>query len=124
MTRPISNAAVLLLLALAGCEPDSAERPLATALPKEVCDQAQQALSGATRTGGVVLTSPIEALIAHEAWLQMPTDSRDALAQAMGISATCAGGTPKLQQEVVIRSETGIVLTRRVVETSASMPGL
>ena len=114
----------VILASLSGCEPQPEEAPVAVALPKEVCDQAQEALKGASQTGGVVLSSPVEGMIAHEVWLRMSPESRDGLAQAMGIAATCGEGAPRLQQEVVIRSETGMVLTRRFVETSATMPGL
>lgn len=115
---------VVMLVLLSACEAEAPQRPVAKALPKSVCDQAQKAISGVTESGALILTSPVEGMIAHEAWLQMPQGSRDALAQAMGRSATCSEGRPRLEQEVVIRSETGMVLTRRVVNTSLSMDGL
>jgi hypothetical protein len=114
----------MLLLALAGCRPAPLPPEEAIALPRSVCDQAQQAMGAATKTGGLVLSSPVEGMIAHEIWLRMPPESREGLAQAMGVAATCAEAAPRLNQEVVIRSEEGMVLTRRVVETSSSMPGL
>jgi hypothetical protein len=115
--------ALAILVALCGCEPDVPQRPVASALPKKVCDEAREAMTGATKTGGLILDSPVEGIIAHEAWLPMPEDHRDALTRTMGIAATCAEGIPRLEQEVVIRSETGMVLTRRVVQTSFSFPG-
>jgi hypothetical protein len=108
--------------ALTGCEPEPPQR-VASALPRQICDQAQEAVAGATKTGALILKSPVEGVVAHEAWLPMREPDRDGLTRAMGVAATCAEGTPRLQQEVVIRSETGLVLTRRIVETSVSLPG-
>jgi hypothetical protein len=52
----------------------------------------------------------------------MPEAQREGLTRAMAIAAVCSEGTPKLDQEIVIRSETGMVLTRRIVQTSFSLP--
>lgn len=116
-------AALTAIVCLVGCELDSREeRPAATALPKKICDDAKAAVNEATKGGAVILNSPVEAVISQEAWLPLPEAQRDGLTRAMGIAATCAGGTPRHEQEVVIRSETGTVLTRRVIETSFSLP--
>jgi hypothetical protein len=113
---------LVILAALAACEPEPEPR-IAAALPKSVCDEAQAAMKEATKTGAMLLNNPLEGMIAQEAWLQMPESHRDSLTRTMGLAATCAGGTPQLQQEVMIRSETGTILTRRIIETSYSMPG-
>ncbi len=111
-------AAIVLL---AACEPAPEPRPPATALPKKICDDAEAAVKEATKTGALILNSPVEAMIAQASWLPLPEDQRDGLTRAMGIAATCAG-EPRHEQEVVIRSETGTILTRRIVETSFSLP--
>ncbi len=114
--------ALPILGLLAGCEPEPPEpRPPATALPKKICDDAQAAMKEATKSGALILNSPVEAMISQEAWLPLPEAQRDGLTRAMGVAATCAGG-PQHQQEVVIRSETGTILTRRTIETSFSFP--
>jgi hypothetical protein len=111
-----------ILIVLPACEPEPAPPRVASALPGKVCADARAAVKAAAESNALILNSPVEAMIMHEAWLGMPQAHRDALAQAMGIAATCAEGRPRLEQEVVIRSDTGIVLSRRVVETSFSLP--
>ena len=119
--RGISLIGALALLT--ACDPVAPPKPVATALPAQVCKEAQAAVAEATKSSAIVLSTPLEATMAHESWLPMPEAQRDGLTRAIGIAATCAEGTPKLEQEVVIRSETGMILTRRVVATSFSMPG-
>jgi hypothetical protein len=116
-------AVFAILLLLPACEAEPQQRPAPTALPKKICDDAQAAVDQATKSGALVLTSPVEAMIAQESWLPIPEAQRDGLTRAMGIVATCKGGAPKHEQEVVIRNETGMILTRRIIPTSFSMPG-
>jgi hypothetical protein len=115
-------ALVATIALLAGCD-QAAPPKVATALPKKVCEDAQAAVTQATKSGAVVVNSPVEVMIAQESWLPMPEAQRDGLTRALGIAATCAGGVPKLEQEVVVRSDTGMVLTRRIIQTSFSPLG-
>jgi hypothetical protein len=108
---------------VAGCDRTAAPPPAAAALPDSVCKDAQAAVQAVTANGAVLLTSSVEASLAHESWLAMPEEQRASLTRAMGLAATCSSGLPKLEQEVTIRSETGQVLTRRTVETSLSITG-
>jgi hypothetical protein len=84
--------------------------------------EAQTAVTQATKGNAIILSSPVEAMIAQESWLPMPEAQRDGLTRAMAIAAVCAEGIPKHEQEIVIRSESGMVLTRRTVQTSFSLP--
>jgi hypothetical protein len=111
-----------LIAVLASCQGD-VPKPEAAPLPQSMCDEAEAAVKQLTQSGAVILSSPLEAAMAQESWLALPEDQRESLTRAMGMAATCAGGVPKLEQEVTIRSETGMVLTRRVVRTSVSLPG-
>jgi hypothetical protein len=79
-------------------------------------------LQEAIKGNAIILSSPVEATIAQETWLPISEAQRDGLTRAMAIAAVCAEGTPKLEQEIVIRSETGMILTRRIVQTSFSLP--
>ena len=117
-------APIAALALLAGCEPEAPRQAVAAPLPEQVCSDARESNAQATKTGALILNNPLEAVLAHESWLAMPEAHRDGLTRAMGIAATCAAGSPQLQQEVVVRSETGIVLTRRIVQTSSSLPTL
>ena len=109
-----------MIVAIAACHPEPTPRA-ATPIPAEICDDAQAAVGQLTEAGALFLETPTEGVIAQEAWLSMPAEPRDGIIRAVGIAATCAEGTAKLQQEVTIRSETGMVLTRRIVETSFSL---
>jgi len=119
----LNRLAVFLgcVLTSTACHPEPASR-IATPIPKEICDQAQAAVEKLTEAGALILRSPTEGMIAQEAWLHIPEAPRDGLIRAVGIAATCAEGMPTLEQEVTIRSETGVVLSRRIVETSFSLP--
>jgi hypothetical protein len=51
----------------------------------------------------------------------MPEAQSEGLTRAMAVAAVCGDGMPKLEQEVVIQSETGMLFTR-IVRTSFSSP--
>ena len=110
-----------VIAAFTACHPEPTPRA-ATPIPAEICDEAQAAVAELTEAGALFLNSPTEGVIAQEVWLRTPSAPRDGIIRAVGIAATCAKGTAKLQQEVTIRSETGMILTRRIVETSFSLP--
>jgi hypothetical protein len=118
------KVAILIATAvlLAGCGETEVPKPEASMVPAQTCREAQVAVSKATEGNAILLSSPIEATIAYESWLPMPEAQREGLTRAMAIAAVCSEGTPKLDQEIVIRSETGMVLTRRIVQTSFSLP--
>jgi hypothetical protein len=93
---------------------------MAERLPTEVCTKAKEAVDRVVSAGGMVLNTPTDGVMPQEAWLQMSPAGRNAMLTAMALAATCAG-EPRLEQEVVVHSETGQVLARRTVQTSYSV---
>lgn len=90
--------------------------PVAVA-PKSVRDQAQQAFNATIRLEEVWFSRAVRRMIASEVWLKIAPQNRSSLAQTVGITAPRARGAAKLEQEVAIRSETGMTLTRPIVAT-------
>jgi hypothetical protein len=107
---------------LAGCGLTEAPAPEASMIPAQTCREAQAAVSEATKGSAILLSSPVEAAVAYDAWPPMPEAQREGLTRAMASAAICSVGRPKLDQVIVIRSEPGMVLTRRIVQTSFSLP--
>lgn len=89
--------------------------------PPQLCSQSRDALAQLEKRAALMRKGPDEVAIAQEIWLQMPEPNRAAIAQAIAIDAVCTSKQPAREREVVIRSETGGVLTRRIIETSFEM---
>lgn len=113
--------ALFSLAALASCDSveEAAPVKMAEPLPAAVCKQATEAVRQVSDTGVLMLSNPTEGVIALEYWLPLKRSHKDSLLTAIGLAATCAG-EPRLEQEVTLRSETGTVLARQVVQTSYS----
>jgi hypothetical protein len=112
------NAVLLAALLAAACHPAPAPpEPLGGPVPKQVCDEVKKALDAISSQGGVDYKDDGQATIEQAAWLAMGEDQRDAVAHALGFHASCAAGLQKEDQEVVVKSEAGIVLMRRLVDT-------
>jgi hypothetical protein len=129
MTRSAwAGAAALILSALAGCgqQPSSEANDSAglMPLPEKVCNDARQGLEKIGKSGGLEYSDKGEATIGEDAWLRLPENAREQIAQLLAFHAACAAEQPPREQSVVIRSEFGRVLTQRVVETGADLSGL
>lgn len=118
-----SGTTALLCLVLSACfEAPTAQRKAAR-LPDQVCKQARQAIEKLGE-GAFQLTKPGEAVMPDQAWLELPPEARDQLAQLIGYDAACRASEPSLEQTVVIRSEVGRVITERTVETNPDLSTL
>ena len=111
----------LAALALTGCgEAEQPPPPTAAPLPAQVCNQAREALDKLSRAGAFEYSADGQATLDEAVWLPMAPGQRDALAQALGFHAACQS-RPSRETSVTIKSETGRVLSQRVVETSADL---
>jgi hypothetical protein len=111
---------ILPLLLAAACEakkPDWArEGSAGTALPPQVCAQVKKGLERLAQ-GGFDYTDKGEATLPADAWLQMPRQQRDQLANTLAYHASCTAGATTDAQTVVVRSEDGAELLRRSLST-------
>lgn len=89
--------------------------PLAR-VPEQVCRQATNGLEQLKQSGGFVLNAAGEATLDEQAWMRMDGRQRDQLVQLVAYDAACKGAEPVKEQNAVIRSEYGRVLTEQVVE--------
>ena len=112
-----------LLALLAACEP--APAPMGPAegapLPPELCKKVREGLEKNSAPGAAEFTDKGEATIAEPAWGAMSPQNRDQLARTIAFHAVCARGGGASEQEVVVRSDTGIVLMRRTIDTQLDM---
>ena len=92
--------------------------PLAR-VPEQVCRQAVDGLEQLKQSGGFVLNTAGEATLDEQAWLRMDERQRAQLVQLVAYDAACKGAEPVKEQNAVIRSEYGRVLTEQVVEIAA-----
>ena len=114
----------LPLLALAAaCEPAPAPRQRAEGapLPPELCQKVRDGLEKSSAPGAAEFRETGEAVIAEAAWRGMTPEYRDQLARTIAFHAVCARGGGASEQEVVVRSEAGIVLMRRTIDTQLDM---
>ena len=112
-----------LLAILAACEPAPAPTKTAegAALPPELCKKVREGLEKNSAPGAAEFTEKGEATIAEPAWGAMSPQNRDQLARTIAFHAVCARGGGASEQEVVVRSDTGIVLMRRTIDTQLDM---
>jgi hypothetical protein len=115
-----------VLVCLTACGP--AGEPQAQAPsgppPAKVCESARKALDKLSKTGGFEYNDKGEATFSQEDWIQVPRSVRDQLANSLAFHASCAAGQTSREQEIVIKSEFGTVLTRRLIETTVDPMGL
>lgn len=129
MTRTLASlSGAIALLALAACggppvEQDSAERVVARP-PAQLCAKAKEAVGTLTKSGALVLDAPAEGTISEQVWLGMGTARQDQFAQLLAFNAACAADQPTAEQQIMLRGDTGVVLTNRIVETSPDTASL
>jgi hypothetical protein len=111
------SAPLILLLAASCHQAPPPPQPLAGPVPKQICAEVKKALDAMSSQGGMDYKDDGQATIEQAAWLQISEDQRDAVAHALGFHASCAAGVQKEDQEISVRSEAGIVLMRRIVDT-------
>ena len=124
MSLRLSTIAGATALLLAGCY-EAPPTPKTTArLPEEVCKQAREGLEKLSEGSPFELLKPGEAMMPDQAWLELVPEARNQLAQLIGYDAACRASEASAEQTVVIRSETGRLITQRVVPTSADLSTL
>lgn len=119
MNRAPGIAAITLLLSCDGAAPRQSAAGMP--LPQARCAEAKTALDALTGAGRLELAASGEATVEEAVWLQLGGSEKDSLAGALAIQAACAAEQPPVEQQVVIRSEYGDVLLRRVVPVSAEV---
>ena len=116
------NGALLLpLLALtAACDPppQPAIMNQSQALPPEICGQVRDGLDKLKSQGAAEIDDKGNVLIEEQVWLAMPPATRDQLVRLVAFHAACALPEGAAEQEVIVRGESGQVLSRRTIETS------
>lgn len=112
-----------LLVLLAACEPAPAPtgRAEGAPLPPELCKKVREGLAKNASPGAAEFTDKGEATIAETAWGGMSPENRDQFARTLAYHAACARGGGGSEQEVVVRSDTGLVLMRRTIDTQLDM---
>ena len=120
MRKAVAAALLALPLALPACRAEAPEQPERAARrpPEPACDSARAALTRRSRDGSFLFEEQGAAMVDRQAWLQMDEGSRDQLIERLAVLAGCTAATPQREVEVVVRSETGDVLTRRQVVPS------
>ena len=116
----------LLLASLAACDgQNAAEEPKlpVARLPAQTCNQAQAGLEKLKESGGLTYTGQGEATLDEEAWMRLDERAREELVQLVAYDAACKAAVPPAEQSATVRNEAGRVLSQRVVETSATLPG-
>jgi hypothetical protein len=116
----------LLLASLAACGgQNAAEEPnLPVArLPAQTCNQAKSGLEKLKESGGLTYTGGGEATMDEEAWMRLDEGAREQLVQLVAYDTACKAAVPPAEQSATVRNEAGRVLSQRVVETSATLPG-
>ena len=113
---------LLPLLALAAaCDP-APPPPAATEqsrpLPPEVCAQVREGLDKLKGQGAAEIDDKGNVLIEEQVWMAMPPATRDQLIRLVAFHAACALPEGATEQEVIVRGESGQVLSRRTIETS------
>ena len=115
------GSAALALGVIAACQQQPEPPPPPAPLPAAVCEKAREALERISKTGAFEFNAQAEATIDQASWLALSHHDRDQLGQVLAFHAACAAPEPSREQTVIIRSEYGTVLTRRVVETSVDL---
>ena len=112
-----------LLALLAACEPPPAPTGPAEGapLPPELCKRVREGLEKTSSPLAADFTDKGEAIMDETAWGAMSPQNRDQLARTIAYHAVCARGGGASEQEVVVRSNTGIVLMRRTIDTQLDM---
>ena len=113
-----------LSIAVSACSEAPPTPKTTVRLPEEVCKQAREGLDKLAAGSGFEVVKAGEAVIAEQAWLDLPPDTRNQLAQLIGYDAACRASEASSEQTVVIRNEMGRVITERIVPTSADFSNL
>jgi hypothetical protein len=114
-----ASAILLTVLAIPACSegPRQDQPPQVVRLSGDVCRKATKLLDDLKAKVPFEFRTDGTATVAQEAWVTFPEDSRKSLATALAYQAACSSERPGPEQEVVIRSELGQVLSRRRVST-------
>ena len=118
---------VALLLLLSACEvagPPAEQRPQGVKLPESVCKKFREGLETLKKQAGIDVDEKGEATVTELGWFGMNPAQRDQFAQLLAFNAACRSGQPSAEQRVLVRSETGVVLMDRIVETKVDMSEL
>ena len=120
MSKALPAALLALLVALPACraEPPAPPEREARRPPEPACDSARASLTRRSRDGTVLFEENGAAMVGREDWIRMSEASRDQLIERLAVLAGCTAATPQREVEIVVRSETGDVLTRRHVVPS------
>ncbi len=120
--RPLATIGLLALLSGCGEAPQIDNLVQAPSRPPEaLCQQVTTALRELQNQGAVVSTTPGEMTIDSAAWLELGERRRDELGQTLALTKACASADAGLEQEVVIRGETGAVLLRKVYDLAPAI---
>lgn len=122
-----SLGGALALLALAACGGETAPQETARTVappPAKLCAKAKEAVATLTKSGALVLDGPAEGTISEQIWLGMGAAGQDQFAQLLAFNAACASAAPTAEQQIMLRGESGMVLTNRIVETSPDAASL
>jgi hypothetical protein len=104
-------------LVIAGCyaQPEAQPRT-AVEIPEHLCAGARGRLDELSNKAVMVYDDRGEATIERTVWLEMSENARTRLTTALAYHAACAVGEKVIEQEVAIRGNGGMVLTRRLID--------
>ena len=114
----VALPAVALALAACRAEPPPEPEREARRPPEPACERARASLQRRSRDGTFLFEENGTAMIDRNDWLRLDEGGRDRLVERLAVVVGCAAATPQREVEIVIRGETGDVLTRRRVVPS------
>lgn len=123
-TRRILPLSLLFLSACDSGVPDMSQAVPPIEIPAEACQQVKSALEKVSEGGAFDYTDGGEATMEQAAWLQLEAAQKEQLEKLLALHKACGSKKPAREQEIVIRNETGMVVTQRIVETSPDLSGL
>ena len=118
---------VLLLASLGACDrQNAAEEPKlpVARLPAQTCNQAREGLEKLKDSGGLTYTGQGDATLDEETWMRLDERAREQLVELVAYDAACKAPVPPAEQSATVRNDAGRVLSQRVVETNATLPGV
>lgn len=117
--------ALFTLLAASGCDVPAPPAPQsAEAMPADLCAKVQAALEELAKKSALQLDGKGGAALPEMLWLELGAERRGQLANSIAHDAACRAGGPGREQQVVIRNESGRILSERTISTGVDMSGL
>ncbi len=117
--------ALFAALAAAGCDvPAAPQRQSTQAMPAELCAKVRTALDELSEKSAVQFDGKGGAAVPDLIWLELGAERRGQLATSIAYDASCRAGGPGREQEIIIRNETGRILSQRTISTGVDMSGL